>query len=90
MNGWDPILEKVEVFCDRCQKWYRYQDLETDFVTSPSVGWRKTYHCPQCGKQIGSSHGPDFPYGIYSAYFEELILEALARGEDWVRIREEQ
>jgi hypothetical protein len=90
MNGWDPILEKVEVFCDRCQEWHRYQDLEKDFITSPSVGWRKTYHCPQCGKQIGSSHGADPAYGITSAHFEERIFEGLVRREDWVRIRVEQ
>jgi len=90
MGGWDPILEKVEVFCHRCHSWHPFRKLVTDFTTSPHVGWRKTYHCPQCYQQVGSSHGPDPAYGITSAYFEETILDALDRQEAWVRIRVEE
>jgi hypothetical protein len=78
-------LGEVEVICHRCKRWTRFDQLRSEYTTSPSVSWRRTYHCPHCGAQVGSGHGGDPSYNIAPADFPELVLEAVANGSGWAR-----
>jgi ribosomal protein S27E len=82
-------LQRVEVICYRCKRWIPYPRLKTEYTTSISVGWRLTYHCPNCGTQLGSSHGGDPSYNIAPADFEDLVLEAVREGRGWARLMSE-
>jgi len=82
-------LEEVEVVCHNCKRWNRWHSLKREFAISSSVGWRRTYHCPNCGTQLGSSHGGDPGYSIAPADFEELVLEAVREGRGWARLMSE-
>jgi hypothetical protein len=82
-------LQRVEVICYRCKRWIPYPRLKTEYTTSISVGWRLTYHCPNCGTQLGSSHGRDPSYNIAPADFEDLVLEAVREGRGWARLMSE-
>ncbi len=79
-------LDRVEVMCPGCKAWVPWGNLERSRSTSPSVGWVQVFCCPQCGKQLGSSHGPDLVYGIHSRYFEADVIEAVRKGQGWARL----
>jgi hypothetical protein len=79
-------LDHVEVMCPGCKAWVPWRNLESSVSTSPTVGWVRVFRCPQCGKQLGSSHGADPAYGVPSRHFQDEVVEAVREGRGWARL----
>jgi hypothetical protein len=79
-------LEGVEVMCRSCKTWIPYRQLRVSHEPSRHTGYIQTYHCPLCGAQVGSSHGPDPAYGIAAQDFPDLVVRAVREGQGWARL----